>query len=176
MDISTPRSFLSTTIWLRGHFYRPACENGQDYVTKYEFLLWWQQPVQSVFLGHVIRKLVDSCVCQFYHPSWTRRKLSRFSTKEGLNLVQHSWCKGITMMGSVLYLHIWVALEKCCLIHRYHLFSSLGNISMRYGNAHYSGSNAVKVNITIRLATDRRSFAKFSPTVENYSLRMCAFF
>ena len=47
---------------------------------------------------------------------------------------------------------------------------------MRYGNAHYSGSNAVKVNITIRLATDRRSFAKFSPTVENYSLRMCAFF
>ena len=35
-----------------------------------------------------------------------------------------------------------------------HLIDALGNTSMRYGNVHYAGSNAVDVSIVIHLSTD----------------------
>ena len=39
MHVSSPQSFLPTTIRLSGPFYRPTSENGQDYVLKCEFVI-----------------------------------------------------------------------------------------------------------------------------------------
>ena len=56
VDVSSRWTFLPTTILLSGPFCRSTGESGWDYAKKYEQSLWWQQPVQSAFLGRIIGK------------------------------------------------------------------------------------------------------------------------